>query len=171
MDSVWSDHHSIDAFVLPFWNENSDFTIGAGDEPMYLTEYDGKLYNACNADDTIWVYDGQTAKVVMHVWLTSAQGNAADAFRIEINHECFAPDVDAVPSTSRDVFREIQTGVAAQYQSYGLHVPIDMTGCLADNSLAIRITRIASSDEIAGELVIQHVGMVFRCDKIGSSVP
>jgi len=171
MDSVWSDHHTLDAFVVPFWNENSDFTIVTADEPMYLTEYGGRLYCACNDGDSIWVYEGQTAKLVLHVWIAAAQVNAADAFRVQVEHECFTSDVDVVPTTTREIHREIQTGVADQYQSYGLHIPIDMTGCLADNSMGIRLVRVDSSDEIAGELVIQHVGVVFKCDKIGSGEP
>ena len=156
---------------MPFWNENSDFLKVTTDEPMFLTEYDGKLYCACYASDTIWVYEGETAKVSMHTWITDAQGVATDAFRLEIYHEAFTPDLDIVPATSSGAYREIQTGVAAQFQSYGLHIPMDMTGVEADDSMTLRLIRIASSDEIAGEVVINHVGVIFYCDKLGSSEP
>jgi len=171
MDSVWSDYHTVDANVVPFWNNNSDFTISGGDEPMYLTEYDGKLYCACNANDTIWVYSGETCITSIHVWITDAQANATDALRLNVDFNSFTPDVDIVPAGEDGAVREILTGPAVQNQSYGLHMPLDLTGVGGDDSMSIRIRRIASSDEIVGEVVIQHVGIIFKCNKLGSPEP
>jgi len=171
MDSVWSDTHATGAHAIPFWNMNSDFTKVTVDEPMYLTEYDGKLYCAANANDTIWVFEGETARLEFKTWLASAQVNATDAYRLEVEFESFTCDADLVPATGEEVWIEILTGVAAQYQSYCASIPLDMTRIDNDDSLAIRIIRIASSDEIAGEVVIEHVGIVFKCDKIGNVVP
>jgi len=160
-NSVWSDKKG-------FWNVSSDFSIVTADEPMFLKVYDGKLYTSCYASDTIWVFGGETASVNIHVWLTDAQANATDAFRLYIEHATFTPDDDIVPIGSDDCVNEVLTGVAPQFQTYHLHVPLDMTGVEGDDSLAFRLTRIDSSDEIAGEVVIQHIGVLFKCDKLGN---
>ena len=170
MDSIWSDIHTVDTYAVPFWNQNSRFVV-AGDVPKYLEIYDGKLYCACTASDTIWVYEGETVKLAIHTWITSAQANATDAFRIQVVHSAFTPNEDIVLTASQDTTREIKTGIAAQYRSYGLHVPLDFTNYDSDDSLAIRLIRIASSDEIAGEVAIQHVGAIFKCDKLGAEEP
>jgi len=163
-NSIWSNKKG-------FWNVNSDFSIVTADEPMFLKVYDNKLYCACYASDTIWVFRGETASVNIHVWLTDAQGAATDAFRLEIEHTTFTPDDDTVPVASESCVKEVITGVAAQFQTYNLHFPIDMTGIDGDDSLGFRITRVASSDEIAGEVVIHHVGVLFLCDKLGNLNP
>jgi len=161
-NSVWSDKKG-------FWNVSSDFSIVTTDQPMFLKVYDDRLYTSCYASDTIWFFRGETASVNIHVWLTNAQAGATDAFRLEIEHAAFTPNDDTVPNTSDSWVKEKITGVAAQYQTYKLHFPIDMTGVEGDDSLAFKITRVASSDEIAGEVVIQHVGILFKCDKLGNT--
>jgi len=170
MGSIWSDQHTIDANAVPFWNANSDFTIVTADEPMFLTGYDGKLYCACNANDSIWVYEGETVKVCIHTWVASAQTVATDAFRLELEHAAFTCG-DVIPIPGESTVREILTGIVPQFTSFCVHPPLDMTGREGDDSMGIRIRRIASSDEIAGEIVIQHIGIAFKCDKIGSLEP
>ncbi len=169
--SIWSDHHTIDADVVPFWNVNSDFSLVTADQPMFLKEYDDKLYCSAKVGDGIWVYEGETAKFTSHMWLTAAQVAVTDAYRVEIAHEGFTPCVDTVPTSEEEIVREVMVGIVPQFQSCGIHAPIDMTGHSQDDSMGIRLRRIASSDEIAGELVIQHVGMTFKCNKIGSMEP
>ena len=169
-DSTWSDHHTIDIAAVPFWNVNSDFTRVTADQPMFFEEYEDKLYCIAKVGDGVWVYEGETAKLAVHVWINTAQANATDAFRLEIEHESYSCH-DIVPTTAEETHREILTGVAAQYTTYCLHIPIDMTGVEGDDSMAVRIARIASSDEIAGEVVIQHVGIIYKCDKLGNSTP
>ncbi len=169
--SIWSDKHTLDIFALPFWNVNSDFSIVTTDEPMFLTEYNGKLYTSCYASDTIWVYEGETVYFDIHVWITNAQIAVNDAFRLQISHEQITPDVDVVPLSSEDVIREIKTGIASQYQLYEVHVPADLTGAIIEDSMAIRLRRIASSDEIVGEVVVHHMGMIFKMDSLGSPDP
>jgi len=160
-NSIWSNKKG-------FWNVNSDFSIVTADEPMFLKEYENKLYTSCYASDTIWVFGGETASADIYVWLTDAQVNATDAFRIKIEHATFTPEDDTLPIGSEDLINERLTGVAPQFQTYNIHIPIDMTGVESDDGLAFRITRIASSDEIAGEVVFQHVGILFKCDKLGT---
>lgn len=164
MDSVWAD-------ISDFWNMNSDFTEVTADEPMFFQTYDSKLYCICKDGDSIWVYDGETAEVVIHAWTPSAQVAATDAFRVEIYKSHFTPSVDVVPTASSGVYHEVVTGVVAQYQSYELHVPLDMTRIVAGDSLVFWLIRIASSDEIVGELVIQHFATMFKCDRLGSPTP
>lgn len=164
MNDVWADTEG-------FWNIEADFSRVTADEPMFLKEYDGALYCSCNDGDTIWVFSGSTAEVHIHCWLSAAQTVATDAFRLYLEFETFTPGEDVVPIIGEDIVVEILTGVVAQYQSYNVVFPIDMIGVEGDDSLGFRLQRIASSDEIAGEVVIQHVGLVVLCDKVGSPTP
>jgi len=158
--SVWSN-------IENFWNTNSDFSGITADAPMFLREYDGKLYCSCEDGDGIWVYEGETAWVHLHCWITDAQGAATDAFRIELEYENITVGTDIVPNTSDTVIIEVLTGVAAQFQTYDIHFPLDMTGVEAVDNIGIVIDRIASSDEIVGEVAVQHIGLKFLCDKLG----
>jgi hypothetical protein len=163
-NSVWAN-------ISDFWNENSDFSEVTLDEPMFLKEYGDSLYCSCSSGDSIWVYSGETLYDHIHCWIDTAQVNATDAFRIEIAIQHFNAGVDVVPATSDSFVVETLTGVAAQYQSYEIYIPVDMTGVIPDASKVARVRRIASSDEIAGEVVIEHVGIIFKCDKFGSATP
>jgi len=162
--SVWSD-------IGNFWNMNSDFNSITADAPMFLKEYDGKLYCSCEDGDGIWVYEGETVEIHLHCWITDAQGAATDAFRIKLEFENFTAGIDVVPLTGEDVIIEVLTGVAAAHQSYDIHFPFDTTGVEVGDNLGIIIDRIASSDEIVGEVVIQHIGVIFLCDKLGNTTP
>jgi len=138
---------------------------------MFLKTYDDELYCACYANDSLWVYSGETCKLSIHTWVTDAQVAATDAFRLEVAYENFTCDVDVVPVSSSDVVRKVNTGVCLINQSFCAHPPIDMAGVAGDDSLTFRLRRIAAADEIAGEVVIQHVGVIFKCDKLGSEEP
>jgi len=162
--SIWSD-------IEGFWNTNSDFNEVTADAPMFLKEYDGKLYCSCEDGDGIWVYEGETALVHLHCWITDAQSSATDAFRTKLEYENFTVGTDVVPLTTDTVTIETLTGVAVAHQSYKVSFPLDMTGIEIDDSLGLIIDRIASSDEIAGEVAIQHIGVIFKCDKLGNAEP
>jgi len=161
MNSVWSD-------IEDFWNQNSDFNQVTGDAPMFLKEYDGKLYCSCEDGDGIWVYEGETAWVHIHCWITDAQVNVNDAFRLQLEYENYTVGIDVVPITDDAVIVETVTGIALIHQSYGVSFPLDMTGVENDDNVGIIIDRIASANEIAGEVVIQHIGIIFQCDKLGN---
>lgn len=161
-DSVWSDKEN-------FWNRNSDFGDVTADAPKFLKEYDGKLYLSCEVGDGIWVYEGEVAYIHLHCWITEAQVNATDAFRIEIEYEYFTAGIDIIPNTGNIVVIELLTGVAAQYQSYLVSFPLDTTGVVLGDNMGLVIDRIASFDEIAGEVAIQHIGIEFLCNKLGNS--
>lgn len=162
--SIWSD-------IEDFWNQNSDYNQVTTDEPMFLKEYDDKLYCSCKDGDSIWVYEGETAYIHIHCWLTAAQAAATDAFRLHVEYENFTPGTDVVPNTGDDIIIETLTGVAAQYQSYLVMMPLDMTGVDNDDNMALLLRRIASSDEIAGEIAVNHFGLIFMCDKLGDADP
>jgi len=162
--SVWSD-------IMGFWNMNSDFNKITADAPMFLKEYNGKLYCSCENGDGIWVYEGETAQIHIHCWITDAQGAATDAFRLQLEYENVTVGTDVVPTTGDTAIIEVLTGVAPAYQSYGIQFPLDMTGVEVGDNIGIVIDRIASPDEIAGEVAIQHIGLVFKCDKLGNTTP
>jgi len=160
-ESVWSD-------IEDFWNQNSDFNEVTADEPMFFMVYDGRLYCSSQVGDGIWVYEGETAWVHIHCWLTNAQAGPTEAFRLYVEYANFTAGVDVVPLAGEDVIVETLTGVAVAFQSYKVDFPLDMTGVDWDDNIGIRLQRIASSDEIAGEVVIKHIGVMFKCDKLGN---
>jgi len=162
--SVWAD-------ISHFWNQNSAYDEITADEPMFLQTYNDALYCVCENGDGIWVYEGETAWIHLHCWITDAQLADTDAFRTELEYENITVGTDIVPVTGDAVIIEVLTGVAVANQSYSVHFPLDMTGVETDDNIGIVIDRIASSDEIAGEVVIQHIGVMFKCDKLGEATP
>jgi len=164
MDSVWAD-------ISDFWNPNSAFSEVTADEPMFLQEYNGLLYCVCKDGNSVWVYIGKTVYAHIHCWISLAQNEATDAFRLEVSSSEFDPGVDIVPATSDDFVVEVTTGTANQYQSYDILIPVDGTNLSTDYAWAGRLRRIASSHEMAGEVVIEHIGLVFKCDTLGGTEP
>lgn len=156
--SIWAD-------IGDFWNLNSDFDT---DQPMFLFNYDGDLYCTCFVGDGLWFYEGETGWIDLHCWTKDIQG-ADDAFRIEISYENYTPGDDIVPSSDDIVVIEVFTGGTAVYRSYHVYFPLNMYDMVEDDSVALRIRRIASSDEIVGEVVIEHIGLEFLTDKIGGN--
>lgn len=164
MDSVWAD-------ISDFWNSNSDFTKVTADEPMFFQECNDKLYCISKDGDGVWVYDGVTLYDHVHCWISLAQNELTDAFRLQVSSATFNAGVDRVPATSEDFIVDVVTGWADQYQSYSLLIPIDGTGLDGGYARASNLRRITSSHEMAGEVVIQHVGLVFRCNTLGTTTP
>jgi len=160
-NEIWSD-------ISNFWNMNVDFVAH---EPMFLKEYDGKLYAACSEDDEIWVYEGETAWIHVHCWINDAQGAATDAFRLYIEYESYTAGVDIVPAISDEIVIEQITGIALAKQSYIVEFPLNMRDIENDDNIALRLARIASSDEIVDEVIISHFGVLFLCDKLGNTMP
>jgi len=160
-DSVWAD-------ISGFWNCNSDYSKITADQPMFFEVYDGKLYCICKVGNSVWVYDGETAGIRIRCWLSAAQVTATDAFKLYIEYENFTGGVDIVPITGDDVIVEVTTGVVAQFQSYNVRFPLDMTGVDHDDSMGFILQSITSSDDIAGEIVIHDIGFILLCDKLGN---
>ena len=113
--------------------------------------------------------------VHLHGWLDTAQDEAADAVNLTLEWEHFTVG-DVVPDTNNSVITEVVTGIASQYTVYQFNFTIDYDidagdAILADDEIEFRLFRTASSHEMVGEVVICHVGVIFRCDTIGSATP
>lgn len=113
--------------------------------------------------------------VHLHCYLSVA--NDTKNFNIQLSWEHFT-DGDIIPATSNDVEVETATGAgAAQFQSYHIEFIIDYDIDVGDliistDELHLRIRRIAATaDEIAGEIVVTHIGVIYLIDKLGSPVP
>lgn len=121
-------------------------------------------------------YDGASdIKVHVVCWLAGAEDSKN--FKLQISWEHFTPG-DVVPATGNDVEVQTATGAgAAQFQSYHVEFTIDYDidtpdDIVADDILSLRIRRIAAdANECAGEIVISHIGVIFRRDKLGVSSP
>lgn len=118
-------------------------------------------------------WDG-VSDVLGHVtcWLDTA--NTDKKFGLRLSYEAYTSVTDIVPNTSTDVDVQTSTGTASQYQSFEVAFTLPHGPMLADDKLALRLYRIAADpvgDEIAGNVVINHVGVVFRRDKLGVSSP
>ena len=110
-------------------------------------------------------------------WLSLAEDTRN--FNLQLNRMHYTPNSDIVPNTLHDVEVQTATGVsAAQYQSYrpdftiyyNVDTPDDV---VSEDILGLRLRRIAVTEgvECAGEIVINHLGVSFRRNKMGSAVP
>jgi len=118
-------------------------------------------------------WDGESDIYVhIHGWLDTSQDEAADAVKLALDWEHYTLG-DVVPSTNNTVYKEVVVGAVAQYTSVQFDLIIDYNidsgdQILADDQIGFRLYRVASSHEIAGEVVICHAGVIFRCDKFGN---
>ena len=121
-------------------------------------------------------WDGESNILVhLHCYLSAA--NDTKNFNIQLSWEHFT-DGDIVLATSNDVEVETATGaLAAQFQSYHVEFIIDYDIDVGDPIIStdefhMRIRRIAATaNEIAGEIVVTHIGVVYLIDKLGSPIP
>lgn len=122
-------------------------------------------------------YDGiSDPKAHVDCWLSHAEDTKN--FKLQLSWEHFTPGTDPVPTTMNDVEVQIATGASApQFNSYlvpfAINYDIDTPDNLAaGNLLGLRLRRIpATGNEIAGEVVIAHIGVSFRRDKMGIAAP
>ena len=118
----------------------------------------------------------EASDILVHVHGYLDNANLGKRFNLQLSWESFA-DGDIIPATSNNLTAETLTGNAAQFQSYHVEFIIDYdidsaVPIVASNEIHMRLRRIAATqDEIAGEVVITHIGVVFRRDKLGSPVP
>ena len=119
-------------------------------------------------------WDG-TSITHIHIdcWIDSAQDAVVDAFKLQVAYEHYNAGTDIVPATSANVETETTTGVAAQFQSYQVNFDVPAEDMLADDILSFRLRRIdvTAGNEMDGELVISHIGIIFNCNKIGNPDP
>jgi len=122
-------------------------------------------------------YD-EASDIIVHLYCWLAQAEDTKNFNLQMSWEHYTPGVDIVPITSNDVAVETPTGVlAALAQSYVVEFVIDydIDGAdivANDDILQLRVRRIAASvNECAGEIVVNHYGVIFRRDKLGVVAP
>lgn len=122
-------------------------------------------------------YD-EASDITVHVVCYLDTANTDKKFKLQASWYHLTPGTDIVPDTTpiHDVEVETDTGEAAQYRSFLVEFTLDYDADTPDNViindlLGIRLRRIASSDEIAGEVVISHLGVIFRRDKLGTAAP
>jgi len=114
--------------------------------------------------------------ILLHIHCYLDTANTDKNFNLQMSWVHYT-DGDVVPSGSHDLTVETPTGIAVQYQSFHISYTIDYDISPADpmsssDELHLRLRRLdASADEIAGEVVITHVGLVFLRDKLGSPIP
>jgi len=119
-------------------------------------------------------WDGTSAIYVhLNCWLDTAQDASNDAFRLQVAYNSYTPNVDVVPNTSTNVEVETTTGVASQFQSFNISFTVPAGTIEEDDILAFRLRRIAvvTGNEITGEVVVDHLGVIFLRDKLGSPTP
>lgn len=119
-------------------------------------------------------WDGTSSSYVhLDCWLNTAQDAANDAFRLQVAYNSYTPNVDVVPNTSTNVEVETTTGAASQFQSYSISFTVPAGTMVEDDILALRLRRIAvvTGNEIDGEIVVDHMGVIFLRDTLGSPTP
>lgn len=134
--------------------------------PIYAP--DEELYFDCHVPNQ---YD-EASNIMVHAhgWIDTANTNKKFKFTLEWEHVSFT--TDTVPNTTNNVSTEISTGTADQYQTFNIMFPIDYdidgTDIITtDDCLYFRLRRVAAStNEISGEFVICHIGVVFQRDKL-----
>ena len=138
--------------------------VGGADEELYLSQ--------CVPDR----WDGES-NVHVHVfaWLDTAQNEAADVVELTLSWSSIG-EGEIVPASGNPSTLEVVTGIIAQYTVIEFEFDLDYDVEPADpiegdDTLFLHIVRSASSHEIEGELVIYEVGMIYECDKIGSTTP
>jgi len=165
------DFESVRANGKPTWVKRGVF--GGFSLPVYAASEELYL-NLCVPGR----WDG-ASDIYVHLdtWLDTAQDATNDSFRLQIAWENRDTNAGVVPNTSTTVDVETTTGICPQYSCFQAEFIIDYDAGArtieADDNLALRIRRVAVVDgnEIDGEVVIDHVGVTFRCDKIGSPEP
>jgi len=101
-------------------------------------------------------------------WLDTANTGKKFQIRVEYSHWTAG---DTVPNTSSNIDIESETGTAAQYKSFKLQHTVPYSGIIAGDVLGFRIYRIAAtSDEIAGEFVLQGTMLRYQRIRIGGYI-
>lgn len=167
-----TDFETVRANGKPTWIIRGVF--GGFSLPIYAADNEELYADICVPNR--WD-EGSDIYVHFDVWLDTAQDAADDSFRLQLAWENRDPGAGVVPNTSTTVEVETTTGICPQYSCFQPEFLIDYDGGArtieGDDNLTLRLRRIAVVDgiEIAGEVVIDHVGVIFRCDKLGNPIP
>jgi len=122
----------------------------------------------------------EASDIKAHIYCYLAAAEDDHAFRLQLSWERLRPSANqVVPDTTQDIEVETNTGaLAAQFKSF----VVDFSGVNAipydtvdhelqiDDSLCIRLRRVdktGAKDECTGEIVITHLGLIFRRNKLG----
>lgn len=140
--------------------------------PVYADDNEELFVAICVPDR----YD-ESSDIIVHIYCWLAAAEDSKNFRFQLSWEHYTPGVDVVPLiTSNNVEVETPTGAgAAEGQSYKITFVIDYDidtpdDIVADDILQLRLRRIdASADEAAGEIVVNHTGVIFRRNKLGAT--
>ncbi|MCK9601322.1 MAG: hypothetical protein M0R06_19940 [Sphaerochaeta sp.] len=137
--------------------------------PVYAVDNEELFFNECVPQR--W---DAASDILVHVHCYLNTANTDKNFNLQLDWEHFTPGTDVVPNTSNTVPVETPTGTAAQYKSFVVSFTVDYDiddpdNITYDDNLSFRLRRIAASaNEIAGEVVITHVGVIFRRNKLGA---
>lgn len=137
--------------------------------PVYADDYEELFFQLCVPNR----YD-EASDIKAHVICYLDTANTDKKFNLQLSWQHLTPGTGIVPATTHDV--DVETDVAgavSQYQSFPVEFTIDYDidtpdNVVFDDLLGIRLRRIGASEaEIAGELVIAHLGVIFRRNKLG----
>ena len=165
------DFTTITALGKPTWVTRGVF--GGFSLPIYVGGQNEELFFDICAPNR-WD-EASDAYAHIHCFLDTA--NTDKNFNLEVAWNYFTKFEDVVPDTVYTITVEVNTGTAAQYQAYQMDLPIDYDirpddPLKWDDNMGFRLRRVdASADEITGEIVVTHFGLVFLRDKLGSSAP
>ena len=134
--------------------------------PIYNNDNQELIFEICIPNR----WDGtSTVHIHLNVFLIDAQDDG-DAFRLQIDYNHYDGGVDIVPNISTSIELETPTGTSAVFQSYYVHFDIPVGDMLVNDILAFRLRRIAATGEteITNNIVFNHAGVIFLCDKYGN---
>lgn len=160
------DFATVQAHGKPTWVRRG--VVGGFSLPVYAANEE--LFTSIHVP---FRWDG-VSDIEVHIEGYLDTANTGKKFQLRVAWENVTCGIDVVPATSNDVDVELDTGTAAQYQSFHTHfiIDYDIDGAgneiIASDCLYLRLYRIAaSSNEITGEFVITHIGVRFNRDKLG----
>jgi len=158
------DFVTVQALGKPTWVTQGIF--GGFSLPIYGADNEELFFTICVPDR----WDG-TNSLLGHVHCWISQAEDSKNFKLQLTWEYFVLG-SAVPATSTDVEVETATGASApQFKSFEVDFPLVPGSLTVNNSLGLRLRRIAASEnEIGGEVVISHLGVLFPRNILGAPV-
>jgi len=140
--------------------------------PIYGADNEELFFDVCVPNR--W---DRESDILIYVDCYIDTANANKNFNLQLDWEHYTPVIDVVPNTFNTITVETNTGAGAQFQSYRVEFIVDYDIDVGDDieiddNLAFRLIRIAATaNEMAGEPVILHLGVIFQRNKVGEPVP
>lgn len=158
------DFVTVQALGKPTWVTRGIF--GGFSLPIYSADNEELFFEICAPDR----WDANN-NVEGHVdcWLSGTEDSKN--FKLQLSWEHYTTG-DTVPATSADVEVEIATGASApQFKSFQVEMPLTIGDLARDDIIGLRLRRIAASaNEVGGEIVICHLGIIFPRNTLGEPV-